>query len=459
MQDLLALLIPLAHAQTTGNTSSNTNSAANDVATFIVEKVPLWITAALVLVVSFGLAIMAKNIAENKLAGKVDDEQQEVVIITGRITFMVVAAIGVSVALAIAGIDLTTMLAAIGFGVSFGLQDVIANFVAGLGILISRPFKIGDWVKVNDNIGKIIEIKTRATYLKTVDGLRLIVPNAELYKSSVLSYTSNSTRRIKVYAYCRYDANMDEVMKICLDAAGKEPKILQEPKPMVVVGQLYDSYIEVELRFWVVTGTPWRRLQSKLTIEIEKVLQAANLDAPYPVTSLSFEEDAAEILGSNKGNKADEDPKPQPRPQTASIEPLIKSRLEASQSDPSQFEPSQFEPPTTPSPQQQPEQALPVSTSQPEPLPTFTPQQAVTTAVAEQSQPEQAALTVNPEQSSSQQTVATPNLEHLQSEQTGVIPVLEQQPNQVVATPMPSVEAINPPVVGPIESAIPPQIQ
>jgi len=307
METLYRLLIPLAQAQaaTTKAADTSTNSAAANAATFIIEKIPLWIAAAVVLVISIVIASMAKGFAENKLAGKVDDEQQEVVIITGRITFAVVAIVGVSAALAIAGINLTTMLAAVGFGISFGLQDVIGNFVAGLGILISRPFKMGDWIKVNDNVGKVVEIKTRATYLKTYDGMRLIVPNSELYKSSVLSYTSNPTQRIVVYGYCRYGVDINEVIKIFLDVGNKEPKILKQPQPSVIVNELYDSYIELKLRGWIETDIAWRRLRSKLTMQIQKRLEEAQMDAPYAVTSISFEDDATQVLSKNKVMEAE----------------------------------------------------------------------------------------------------------------------------------------------------------
>lgn len=279
--------IPVALAQT----GTSNNAEEPSVFTYIVQKLPLWITALLVLMISLVIAFMVKKGVENRLATRIEEEHPEMLIISGRISFVTVSVIGITIALAIAGIDLTSMLAALAFGISFGLQDTISNFVAGLALLASRPFTIGDFINVNDKMGKVMEIRTRATYLKTIDGMRLIVPNAELYKSSVLSYTSNPMRRIKVAAYCRYGINLQEAIAICIKIIKQHSDVLLEPKPSVFVSDFADYYVELGIRFWVVKGTRWFKLKGKIFMEIQKALEDAGMDAPYPVTSLSLEED------------------------------------------------------------------------------------------------------------------------------------------------------------------------
>lgn len=279
--------VPLALAQATAEKEAEEPGLLE----MIISKIPLYITALLVFLVFLVVAVIVKKSVESRLAAKIEEEHQEALIISGRLSFLAVVLIGTTIALSIAGIDLTALLAALAFGISFGLQDTIANFVAGLGILASRPFKLGDFININGKLGKVVEIRTRATYLRTIDGLRLIVPNAELYKSQVLSYTSNPTRRVKVPVYCRYGVNMEEVFKICINVAKKHKEVMLQPKPSVVFTDLADYYIELTLRFWVVTGTPWFILRSKIFGEIEQRLEEAGLEAPYPITSLSTEED------------------------------------------------------------------------------------------------------------------------------------------------------------------------
>lgn len=290
--------ISTAFAQS-GSTSDK-EAAAGNVFGFILEKFPLWITAIVVFGISIVMAVIAKGIVESRFAAKVGEEHQEILIISGRISFMTVIIIGATIALAIAGINITTLLAAVGFGISFGLQDTIANFVAGMALLASRPFTIGDWIKIGNTTGKVVEIRTRATYLKTYDGLRMIVPNAQLYKSKVLSFTSNSTRRLKVPAYCRYGVNIRDVKEICLREVRKDRRIFIEPKPSVIVTDLADSYISLQVRFWVDPKGPWRKIQSGIFINIQNSLEKAGLDAPYAVTSLSLEQDIESVIFKTK---------------------------------------------------------------------------------------------------------------------------------------------------------------
>lgn len=291
MNQLLNLIIgvPTAYAQT--NAAAKTGETTFDILGFVLNNLPLWITAIIVFVMSMVLGAMLKRTVENRLAAKITEEHQELLIISGRLTFVGMVIIGGTISLAIAGINVTNLIAAIGFGISFGLQDTIANFVAGIALLASRPFTIGDWIKVDGMMGKVTEIRVRATYLNTFDGLRLIVPNSQLYKSQVLSYTSNPMRRLKVPAYIRYYADMKQVYAICLNVLKARTDILLEPKPHVVVTELGDYYIELEIRFWVDSKSMWRRIQSQVYIEIENKLEEAGLEAPYPTTALEFDPD------------------------------------------------------------------------------------------------------------------------------------------------------------------------
>ncbi len=302
----LFLGIQTTFAQSAGAEKAGAVGESFNILAFVLEKMPLWITAVIVFALSLVVGGIVKNIVESRLASKIEEEHQEVLIISGRVAFVGVAIIGTTISLAIAGINITTLLAAVGFGISFGLQDTIANFVAGIAILASRPFTIGDWIKVNGNTGKVVEIRTRATYLKTFDGLRLIVPNSELYKSQVLSFTSNQMRRLKVPVYCRYGAPMKDVFKICLHEVKKNPKIFLEPKANVVVTDLADSYISMEVRFWVDSKSMWRRIESGVFMNIQNRLEEAGLDSPYAITSLSVEPDSESAVLKTKMLDPDE---------------------------------------------------------------------------------------------------------------------------------------------------------
>ncbi|MFO0780295.1 MAG: mechanosensitive ion channel [Candidatus Gracilibacteria bacterium] len=290
--------IPTAFAQ--GAAAEKTAGTTFDILGYVLSSLPLWITAIVVFIISMILGSMLKGVVENRMAAKITEEHQELLIISGRLTFVGIVVIGGTISLAIAGINVTNLIAAIGFGISFGLQDTIANFVAGIALLASRPFTIGDWIKVDGMMGKVAEIRVRATYLNTFDGLRLIVPNSQLYKSQVLSYTSNPMRRLKVPAYIRYYADMKKVYAICLNVVKSHKDILLQPKPNVVVTEMGDYYIALEIRFWVDSKSLWRRIQSKVAVQIQKRFEESGIDAPYPTTALAFDTDDTQTFVRTK---------------------------------------------------------------------------------------------------------------------------------------------------------------
>jgi len=290
--------IPIALAQTA--TAEKSAGATFDILGYVFQNLPLWITAIVVFVLSMILGSILKGIVESRLAAKITEEHQELLIISGRLTFVGMVIIGGTISLAIAGINVTNLIAAIGFGISFGLQDTIANFVAGIALLASHPFTIGDWISVDGKKGKVSEIRTRATYLTTYDGLRLIVPNSQLYKGQVLSYTSNPMRRIKVPAYFRYYADIKKVYAICLNVVKSHPDILLEPKPNIVITEMGDYYIALQVRFWVDSKGLWRRIESRVFMEIQNKFEEAGIDAPYPTNALAFDTDDEQTVVRTK---------------------------------------------------------------------------------------------------------------------------------------------------------------
>ncbi|MCC7197356.1 mechanosensitive ion channel [Candidatus Peregrinibacteria bacterium] len=304
------LTIPIAFAQKVGtaeDVASGTQDQITGLVTFIVGQIPLWLTALVVLIATFILARVVKGAVESKMTQEgFEEEHKEVQIVAVRTANAAVLLIGVTVALKIAGLDLTPIIAAGAFGIGFALQDLIMNFLAGVMILSARHYSIGDVIKVNGTMGKIIEIQTRATVLKSFDGTKIVVPNAELFKNQVTSLTSNPMRRIKLPVYCRYGINLEDVMAICIRIVKQHSQILLEPKPSVFVADMGDYYVELGVRFWVAKGTAWFKLRSKVFMEIHKALEQAGFDAPYPVTSISMDEDTeGGVIKTYQMNKDD----------------------------------------------------------------------------------------------------------------------------------------------------------
>lgn len=258
----------------------------------MIEKIPLWIAAFIVIILSVIAAKIGRKVVENKMAEKgIEEEHKEIQILGGRLTYSAILIIGVTVGLKIGGIDLTTILAAVAFGVGFALKDMIMNFLAGIMILVGRHFTIGDFINVGGTIGRVVEIQSRVTVLQAIDGTKVIVPNAQLFSKQVTSYTSNPFRRVEIETSVDYRANLHNALKVCMKVVKATKGVLIEPKPAVLVSEFGDSEIVIKVRAWVESRSGWLKIKSELLSNLKKAFEEHNIDFPYPITQLVYDKE------------------------------------------------------------------------------------------------------------------------------------------------------------------------
>jgi len=285
-------MVVYAATTSTNNIPENTASQLASLIELVITRIPLWIAAFIVIVLTVFLAKIIKSMVENKMAEKgIEDEHKEVQILGGRIAYVVVLTIGMTVGLKIAGIDLTTIIAAVGFGVGFALKDLIMNFIAGMMIIIGRHFTIGDFIKVNGILGRVVEIQSRVTILRAIDGTKVVVPNADLFSNTVTSYTSNPFRRIEVDVYVDYRGDLEKAIKIFMMTAKKTKGVLAEPKPVVLVKGFGDSNYDLKVRAWVESKSAWLTIKSNLVKNIKEAYDKYNIPMAWNVTQLVYDKD------------------------------------------------------------------------------------------------------------------------------------------------------------------------
>ncbi len=276
------------------NTEQIAGETANELAGLIqlvIAKIPLWIAAFIVMALSVVVAKVIRGIVENKLADKIDEDHQEVQILGGRITYVVFLTIGITVGLKIAGIDLTSIIAAVAFGIGFALKDMIMNFLAGIMILVGQQFTIGDFINVGGTMGKVEEIQSRVTILQAIDGTKVIVPNADLFKKQVTSYTSNPFRRIEILVGVDYRSDLENVIKVAMHTLKTTKGVLVEPKPAVLVAEFADSSINLKVRAWVESRGAWLKIKSNLVINLKKEFDKYGITIPWPIKTVVYDKD------------------------------------------------------------------------------------------------------------------------------------------------------------------------
>ncbi|MFC1656275.1 mechanosensitive ion channel family protein [Patescibacteria group bacterium] len=291
MLDFL-LNIQTAFAQvTTGSVTGETETQLSGLLEFFLIKIPSFIAAIIVFALFYLLSKAIKGIVESRLSQSLE-ENKEVQILAGRTAATTTVIIGATVALNIAGIDLTVIIAAAGFGVGFALKDIIINFFAGIMILAQKQFTIGDFINVEGTIGKIVEIQTRATILQALDGTKVVVPNSELFLKQVTSYTSNAFRRIEVVVGVEYDTNLNQAVETCYAAIKGTNGVLIEPKPAVLVDEFSDSSISLIVRAWVESRSGWLQIKSDLAVSIKTEFDKVGIGIPFPIRTIVYDKDA-----------------------------------------------------------------------------------------------------------------------------------------------------------------------
>lgn len=286
-------LIPLARAATslTDQGSATAQQATAGISSFfttIYEKAPAWIAAMIVFASSFFVAKIVKEKVIDRVSEKLGEEDKDVLVLIGRVTYAGVLGVGITIALKIGGIDITPLVAAIGFGLGFAMQDLVMNFLAGVLILMNRPFHIGDYIKVNDTVGQVMEIQSRATILKALDGTRIIVPNADLFTTQVTSFTSNPFRRVEIELGVSYAADLGHATRVTMEVLKAHPKVLHEPAPGVLWTGFGDENIDFTARFWVGSKDGWIKVKSELIQAIKKAYDEQGIEMAYPTRTLLF---------------------------------------------------------------------------------------------------------------------------------------------------------------------------
>ena len=281
------MLTAFAATTSASEITEGTVSQLEGLVSMVLIQIPLMIAGAIVVFLSYFVAKIARSIVESKMSDRgIGEEHKELQILAGRMTYSAVIVLGATIGLKIAGIDLTTIIAAVALGIGFALKDLIMNFLAGIMILLGGQFALGDFINIGGTIGKVVEIQSRVTILKALDGTKVIVPNAELFKKQVISYTSNPFRRIEVEVGVEYRSDLENVVKICMKTVKSTEGILLEPKPAVLISEFGDSSVDLKVRAWVNSRDGWVKIRSDFMKNLKKQFKEYGITIPWPIRTI-----------------------------------------------------------------------------------------------------------------------------------------------------------------------------
>lgn len=177
--------------------------------------------------------------------------------------------------------SLLAILGAAGLAVGLALQGSLSNFAGGIIIIALKPFKLGDWVQINDISGSVKDISLFYTKLNTFGNQVAIIPNGELSNNNIINYSAENTRRDAITIGVSYDSDIKLAKDILLKLVLEQDNILKDPAPQILVSELADSSVNLSVRFFATNDVFWDA--HWFTIEESKTrLEAAGISLPFP---------------------------------------------------------------------------------------------------------------------------------------------------------------------------------
>jgi len=225
----------------------------------------------------FGRKIIKKLLIRSKT-------DAAVVSFVANLTYFLILTFAVLAALAKFGIQTASFVAilgAAGFAVGFALQGSLANFAAGVLILVLRPFKTGDYIEGAGVAGTVKGIELFNTILATPDNIKIMVPNGKLFGNVIKNMSAYDTRRVDLVVGIGYGASIGKAVEVLGDLMRKDPRILSNPPAQIAVSELADSSVNLLVRPWTKRQDLWA-VRWDLTRAIKEAFDEHGIEIPFP---------------------------------------------------------------------------------------------------------------------------------------------------------------------------------
>ncbi len=244
------------------------------------------IKSVVALVVMLWAASALTRLVESRV-GRAPGMSPSMRVLVVKLTGMAAFIVAVLVALSSVGIDLTAFAVfsgAVGVGIGFGLQKLVANLLSGVMLLLDRSIKPGDVIAVGGTFGWVTEINSRYTSVATRDGTEHLIPNEELIVTRVENWSySHDKVRLKIPIGISYKSDVRQAMELCLEAAGEVARVVKEPNSMCLLIGFGDNSVDLELRVWIADPRNGvSNVKSDILLKIWDKFRANGIEIPYP---------------------------------------------------------------------------------------------------------------------------------------------------------------------------------
>jgi small conductance mechanosensitive channel len=243
--------------------------------------------AVLILILGFWIAARARAFTVKALDRPLNSDEMLKGFFGSIVRYLVIIATVLAV-LGQFGVETTSLIAVLGaasLAIGLALQGTLSNVAAGVMLLVFRPFRVGQFVELNGMSGTVKDLTLFSTELATGDNIQIILPNSSVWGSPLKNYSAHPTRRVDMVYGIAYDADIDKAMSIIKAAIAADDRCHKAPEPLVVVGNLGDSSVDITTRVWCSSADYWG-VKFDLTKKIKEAFDAEGVDIPFPTRTV-----------------------------------------------------------------------------------------------------------------------------------------------------------------------------
>ena len=252
----------------------------NQAMSLVMTYAPKVVLAIVTLIVGMWLINRFVGVLDNKLGKKDPTLNKFLCGLIGAI-LKILLLISVASMVGIATTSFIAIIGAAGLAVGLALQGSLANFAGGVLILIFKPFKVGDTIDAQGYLGSVREISILYTIVDTFDNRRIVIPNGQLANASLTNLSAYETRRCDMSFGIGYGDDIDKAKAICKRLIEEDERALKDPEPLIVVGALGESSVDLTVRAWTKSGDLWP-FYWDMHEKVKKAFDAEGISIPFP---------------------------------------------------------------------------------------------------------------------------------------------------------------------------------
>jgi small-conductance mechanosensitive channel len=246
------------------------------------------------LAVLLAVALWLSNLASNFLEGRIAQSRDltpSIQVLLVKMVRLALMAFAIAIVLSAVGINLSALAifsGAIGVGIGFGLQKIVANFISGVILLADKSVKPGDLVTIGDSFGRISAMNTRYISVAAGDGREFLIPNEDLITQKVVNWTyTDKNTLVKVAFGTNYEADPRLVCKLAIEIATATPRVIRLKSPSCLLAEFAEAGMKFSLTFWISDPEAGMdNVRSDVMLSLWEAFQREGIRVPYPVREI-----------------------------------------------------------------------------------------------------------------------------------------------------------------------------